>query len=129
MKVVVFGATGRTGVHVVTRSLGHGHDVTAFAHRQPMSLKHPRLTVLTGDVRDFVAVSAAVGGQHAVAFALSQADGAGADIHEAGIANVIHAMAADDVARLAAVSAAGVFARTDRRLSLGYRALIATTRP
>ena len=76
---------------------------------------------MTGDTRDFEAVSAAIAGQTGVAFALS-----GAGNHEPGIANVIHAMAEHDVRRLAAVSAVGTFARTDRTLSLAYRAMIAT---
>jgi putative NADH-flavin reductase len=77
-------------------------------------------------VRDFEAVSAAVAGQHAVAFAISQGSGSGPDIHEAGIANVVHAMAEHMVSKLAAVSAAGTFARKDKRLSFAYRTLVAT---
>lgn len=44
-----------------------------------------------------------------------------------GVGNVLHAMALHDVPMLAAVSAAGVFARKDPRLSLGFKATIATT--
>ena len=64
-------------------------------------------------------------GAGAVAFALSSGGGARAHLHDAGIANVVQAMAENDVSRLAAVSAAGTFARTDHRLSLAYRAWIA----
>jgi putative NADH-flavin reductase len=111
---------------VVERALGHGHEVTAFVHRTPMPEQDGELSVVHGDVRDLDAVRTAVLGQHAVAFALSQGSGAGADVHTAGIANVIQAMAENLVSRLAAVSAAGTFARTDKRLSLAYRALVAT---
>ncbi len=121
MKVVIFGAAGRTGRHVVERALGHGHAVTAFIHRTPLGLEHPDLTTVSGDTSDFDAVTAAVAGQTAVAFALS-----GAGNHEAGIANVIHAMAEQGARRLCAVSAAGTFARNDRMLPLGYRAMVAT---
>jgi len=124
--VIVFGAAGRTGRLVVERALGHGHDVTAFVHDTPLELTHPRLTVVTGDVREFADVEDAMAEQDAVAFVLSQGSG-DKGIHEAGIANVIHAMAACDVRRLAAVSAAGTFARTDKALSIAYRALIKTT--
>lgn len=126
MRVIVFGAAGRTGRLVVERALGHGHDVTAFVHDTPLELTHPRLTVVTGDVREFADVEDAMAEQDAVAFVLSQGSG-DKGIHEAGIANVIHAMAACDVRRLAAVSAAGTFARTDKALSIAYRALIKTT--
>jgi len=122
MKLVVFGAAGRTGRLIVERALGHGHAVTAFVHNKSLELEHPALARTTGDVRDFEAVSSAIEGHTGVAFALS-----GAGNLESGIANVIHAMAEHDVRRVAAVSAAGTFARNDRALSLGYRTLIATT--
>jgi putative NADH-flavin reductase len=121
MRLVVFGAAGRTGRHIVERALGHGHAVTAFVHRTQLGIEHPDLTTMTGDTEDFDAVSSAVAGHTGVAFALG-----GAGHHEPGIANVIHAMAVHDVRRLAAVSAAGTFARNDPNLSLYYRTLIAT---
>ncbi len=127
MKMVVFGAAGRTGRLVVERALGHGHEVTAFVHNTPLAVEDEALTVVRGDVRDSDAVRQAVIGHSAVAFALSQGSGAGADIHEAGIATVIEAMAECMVSRLAALSAAGTFARSDKKLPFGYRTLVATT--
>ncbi|NTU72471.1 MAG: NAD(P)H-binding protein [Coriobacteriia bacterium] len=121
MKLIVFGATGRTGRHVVEKALGHGHAVTAFTHSTPLAVSHANLSAVSGDARDFESVSAAVAGHTAVAFALS-----GAGNHEPAMANVIHAMAEHDVRRLSAVSAAGTFARNDKSLPLAYRALVAT---
>ena len=126
MRITVFGAAGKTGRLVVERALGHGHDVTAFVHNTPLAIEHPALTIVQGDIRDFDAVKSAVDFRQGVAFALSQGSTAGHDIHEAGIANVIHAMADTLVSKLAAVSAAGTFARKDKNLSVKYRALIAT---
>ena len=126
MRIVVFGAAGRTGRLIVERALGHGHEVTAVIHETMPDTPDPRLITVFGDVREFGAVEAAVTGQHAVAFALSHGADRGSGILEAGIANVVHAMAAQNVRRLAAVSAGGAFARTDKRLSLAFRALIAT---
>jgi putative NADH-flavin reductase len=127
MNVVVFGATGRIGRSIVMRAVGHGHAVRAFTHQTALEMEHVQLTSIVGDVRDFDAVESAITGCDAVAFALSQSTGSGPGIHEAGIANVVYAMAAENVARLAAVSAAGAFARGDRHLSVAYRALVATT--
>jgi len=121
MNLIVFGAAGRTGKHIVSRALGHGHAVTAFVHCTPLDIEHESLISVTGDVLDFDSVSAAMRGRTAVAFALS-----GAGNHEPGIANVIHAMAEHEVLRLSAVSAAGTFARGDKALSLAYRAMVAT---
>ncbi|HEY5541452.1 MAG TPA: NAD(P)H-binding protein [Coriobacteriia bacterium] len=125
MRLLVFGAAGRTGRLIVGKALGHGHEVTAFTHEPPPGPDHPRLKVAAGDVRDASSVRAAMGGHDAVAFALSTAS-SGTGVHEAGIANVIYAMAENQVPRLAAVSAAGTFDRTNSRLSLARRALIAT---
>jgi putative NADH-flavin reductase len=126
MRILVIGAAGRTGRQIVERALGHGHDVTALIHNTPLPIENEALNVVQGDVRDLDVVRRAVVGHSAVAFALSQGSGAGADIHEAGIATVIQAMAECMVSRLAAVSAAGTFARNDKKLPFGYRTLVAT---
>jgi len=127
MRIVIFGAAGRTGRLIVERALGHGHEVTAVIHATPIEAAHERLRQVHGDVSDFASVEAAVTGQQGVAFCVSHGGGGADDVLEVGIANVIHAMAANDVNRLAAVSAGGTFARKDKALSLAYRALIATT--
>jgi putative NADH-flavin reductase len=126
MRIAVFGAAGRTGRLAVTKALGHGHDVVAVLHTARLELEHAHLTKANGDVRDLDFVRGVVSGVDGVIFALSTGGGAGAGIHEAGIANVILAMAENRVDRLAAVSAAGTFARSDRRLSISYRAMVAT---
>jgi putative NADH-flavin reductase len=53
VKLLVIGATGRTGVEVVQQALARNHHVTAFV-RSPenISLKNERLTVLKGDAMD-----------------------------------------------------------------------------
>lgn len=125
MRIVVFGAAGRTGRLVAEKALGHGHGVVAFVHSTPLSLTSPRLTSVTGDVCDFAMVSRAVEGADGVAFTLSRGSSGGKDLHEAGVANVIHAMAEHGIAKLAVVSAAGTFDRKSRLLSLTYRTMVA----
>ena len=50
MKLTVFGASGRTGRHVVEQALGGGHEVTAFVRSaSKLSLTDDRLTVVEGD--------------------------------------------------------------------------------
>jgi putative NADH-flavin reductase len=67
MKLVIFGATGRTGVHLVKQALAAGHSVTALV-RTPakLTLQHERLTVLQGDAQDAAKVAQAVAGAEAV---------------------------------------------------------------
>lgn len=123
----MLGAAGRTGRLAVEQALGHGHDVRALVNRTPLEITHQRLETVSGDVLDFDAVDAAVAGCDAVACALGPGNGRASGVHEGGIANVVHAMAKHGVRKVAAISAAGAFARNDKRISLGFRALIATT--
>lgn len=52
MRIVVFGATGSTGRHVVDQSLFAGHDVTAVVRRPDQVAPRPRLVARAGDVLD-----------------------------------------------------------------------------
>ena len=51
MKLIVFGATGGTGQHLVKQALAQGHTVTAFV-RNPakFGVSHPGLRIVQGDV-------------------------------------------------------------------------------
>jgi NADPH:quinone reductase-like Zn-dependent oxidoreductase len=70
-RVLIVGATGGTGRHLVAQALERGHLVTALA-RDPSALRieHPRLRVVSGNVLDYASVEAAVRGQEAVVSAL-----------------------------------------------------------
>jgi D-arabinose 1-dehydrogenase-like Zn-dependent alcohol dehydrogenase len=53
MRLVIFGAGGRTGNHLVRQAVSMGHDVTAFVRRpNKLPLSHERLRVIIGDARD-----------------------------------------------------------------------------
>ena len=63
MKVLVFGATGRTGASVVEYALAAGHDVTAFVRNATKMVQtHERLTVVEGDISRWETVTAAMHG-------------------------------------------------------------------
>jgi putative NADH-flavin reductase len=64
MRLLVIGAAGRTGKHVLRQGIERGHQITAFA-RRPEAL--PELAgVHQGDAHDLEAVREAVRGQDAV---------------------------------------------------------------
>jgi len=67
MRLLVLGASGKTGREVVAQALSAGHEVTAFV-RDPsrLDLHHSRLTVATGDARDAKDLGRALRGQDAV---------------------------------------------------------------
>ncbi|MFJ1588452.1 NAD(P)-dependent oxidoreductase [Streptomyces sp. NPDC088197] len=68
MKLLVFGANGRTGRQLLAQGLAAGHEMTAFVRpRATPPEPRPRLRVATGEVTgDQDAVRAAVEGQDAV---------------------------------------------------------------
>lgn len=109
MRILVLGASGRTGRQVVEQALGHGHDVTAFV-RDPsrLGIEHERLRAIVGDATDAAAVQRAVEGQEAVISALGATESRPVHVYSDGIANTVRAMTARGVRRLVVISAGGV---------------------
>ncbi|HYM39203.1 MAG TPA: SDR family oxidoreductase [Thermoplasmata archaeon] len=104
----MFGATGRTGRHLLEQALAAGHDVTAFA-RDPgrVPVAHPRLSAVRGDVLRAASVEGAVQGQDAVLSALGTPARRPLPVLSEGIRNVLDAMEARDVRRIVVLSTAG----------------------
>lgn len=74
MKLLIFGATGGVGSHVLQQALDQGHDVTVFA-RTPSKVTEDRASVVQGDAFDRQAVAAAVVGQDVVISCLGSTQG------------------------------------------------------
>ena len=109
MKLVVFGATGKTGKEIVKQSLAQGCEVTAFV-RDPskMTLEHGDLKVIKGDIFEFTAVTQAIQGQDAVICSLGTSELGKTTVRSEGTANITKAMKENHVNRLVVVSAMGV---------------------
>jgi len=109
MKLVVFGATGKTGKEIVKQSLSQGYKVTAFV-RDPskMAVEHGDLKVVKGDIYELTAVTQAVQGQDAVICALGTSELGKTTVRSEGTANIIRAMKANHVNRLVVITAMGV---------------------
>jgi len=67
MKILILGSTGGTGQQLVLQSLEQNHEVTALA-RDPskLTIKHPMLTVIKGNVLDKDLLTQIVEGKDAV---------------------------------------------------------------
>lgn len=63
MKIVLLGATGRTGSRVLALLLGAGHEVTTLGRRSPAA---PAARHLVGDVMDPAMLDQALAGQEAL---------------------------------------------------------------
>lgn len=118
MKLSVFGATGRTGRHIVELALEEGHAVTAFVRDpQKVTWDATGLQLIQGDVRNSEQVKRAVKGADAVISALGPADNSEERVVTRGTENIIQAMREHDVERLVASCGAGVaFSQDDPNL-------------
>lgn len=106
---MVFGASGRTGRHLVRQALEEGHEVTAFV-RDParLGLDHARLRVVAGDVMDAARVEEAVADSEAVLSALGHTRTSAKDIQTVGTKNIVAAMHRHGVRRIVSLTGAGV---------------------
>ncbi|MFH1937279.1 MAG: SDR family oxidoreductase [Bacteroidota bacterium] len=108
MKIAVFGASGRTGILAVYQGLDKGHLVTAFSRNATnVTIAHPKITIIEGDVTDYEQVKQAVDGQEAILVALGMENKPIRTL-SIGTANIIRAMKETGVKRLIVVSSAGI---------------------
>jgi len=113
MKVLVIGATGRTGSIAVRRLLERGDEVTGMV-RRPNALRqrHERLREILGEARDAPSIQRAVVGHDAVLSALGPRSLRRAlrrdDLQEVYMRNLVAAMQNTGVKRLSNLSANGV---------------------
>jgi len=112
MKLLVLGATGRTGRELLAGALRQGHEVTALA-RDPsrLTVHDDRLRVCAGSAADPDTVDKAVAGQDAVLCALgptSARELVHSELMRASVSALLGAMERHGVRRLILLSALGV---------------------
>ena len=109
MNLLIFGATGGTGRHLVKQALAEGHTVTAFA-RNPAALeiRHSNLLAAQGDVTDYASVERALAGHEAVLSALGSPTLKRNTVLSDGTRHIIKAMGQAGVRRLVFESSIGV---------------------
>lgn len=111
MNILVFGATGGTGRHLVKQALDHGHTITAFVRKpEALPVGGERLRVVIGDAtRDHLKVTEAVRGQDVVISTLGRRNSFKSHhLIERSMQAIVPAMQCERVQRLILVSAFGV---------------------
>lgn len=110
MKILVFGASGKTGQHLLTQALEKGFTVTAFArHPEKIKIEHHKLKIIQGNVADYEKVEEAVKGHDAVLSALGATSPFKFDQDVVdGAANIVKAMQQTGVKRFIYLSFIGV---------------------
>jgi len=106
-KIVVFGATGKTGHQVVRYALEKGFNVTVMVRdKSRLSLKYHNLTIVKGNVLNKKDVEKVVKDQDIVVSSLGVKPGQ-EPVCRAGMENIIETMNKFKVKKLVAVSAYG----------------------
>jgi putative NADH-flavin reductase len=110
MKILIYGASGKTGHELVKQALERGHDVTAFV-RTPSKMKitHRHLKIFQGDIVNSRNVSESIKGHDVVFSTLGAASPFKYDSSVVdGMGNIIQAMEENNVMRFIYMSFVGI---------------------
>lgn len=127
MKIVVFGASGRTGLELLMQILARGHEVTAVV-RNPghFKLSYDRLKVVAGDALKPDSFDNALEGKDSVVSTLGVTGFLNSlqpmTFYRDSTAAIIDRMRANDVRRLVVVSSVGVI--HDSSTPIWYRTIV-----
>ena len=113
MQIIVFGATGKTGRHVVTAALKRGHQLSAFGRSvdrldTDLDISADGLQLCKGDVFDPESVRRAVAGHDGAIVCLGSNGLRDKTTLSNGTKTVVDAMVEHNADRLVVLSAAGV---------------------
>jgi uncharacterized protein YbjT (DUF2867 family) len=117
VKLLILGASGGTGRHLVQQALAAGHSVTAFVREAArVTVVHPALRVLVGDAMRPDSIGPIVGGHDAVLCTLgNKPEGTdrargqpGVPVSSVGTRHLIAAMKSAGVTRLVVQSSCSV---------------------
>jgi putative NADH-flavin reductase len=107
MKIIIFGASGKTGLLLLNQALQRGHSVTAFVRNpKKISLKHPHLNVVKGDIAEPLSVENAVKGHDIIINTLGVRYGEKEQICTISTRHILAAMTQYGIRRLIVLSGA-----------------------
>ncbi len=108
-RIVIFGATGRTGQELVTQALKDNYKVTAFVRSpEKLNVSDENLEVIQGDVLNLEDVCRAVENQDVVLCSIGMPASDKSMLRTKGTVNIIKAMEKQGVNRLICQSTLGV---------------------
>lgn len=106
MKIVVFGATGDTGIPLVKQLLLEGHEVTAIVRNpEKLGLAGKRLEIVKGDVLNPPTIAGKLTGKDAVLSVLGGNHRQPTTVYSEGAENIIREMEKAGVKRFVCLSA------------------------
>lgn len=109
MNIAIFGASGQSGAFIVQQALEKGFHVTAVVRSpEKITLKHPNLKVLKGDILSGAGLDQALAGQQVVISALGPTTLKATTVYSEGGKNILDAMRKNNVNRFICMTSAGV---------------------
>jgi len=128
MKLLLLGATGPTGRHLLAQTLDAGHGVTALVRNaSKLTITHPRLATVIGDATHAPILEEAARGKDAVLSALGAGNSLRADIASRAMTALIPALKAQGGSRIIVLSSFGVgesFKQASPMQKLAYATLL-----
>ncbi len=104
MRIVIFGAGGRTGNHLVRLAIALGHDVTAFVRKpNKLPLSHERMRVVVGDANDEFQVGRALQAAEAVITVIAPTKTAAEENHAHILHTILQSMERNHIKRIVAI--------------------------
>jgi putative NADH-flavin reductase len=119
MRLLIFGASGKTGLHLTQQALHKNYTVSAFVRNpQRFPIQHNNLQIIKGNVADYDTVFRAIRNQDAVISALGAKSPFQNDrLLIQGVEHIVNAMERNAVKRLVYLSFLGV---KEYRKELGF---------
>ena len=123
MRLLIAGASGRTGRLLVEHAIERGHEITALVRDAASVSAGERLRVVVGDVLEPATLPVAAAGQDAVVSLLAPRPRTNGRVYVEGTRNLADAAVDAGVRRFVVVSAEGAGVEP-RSLTLGYRMVL-----
>ncbi|MGQ8872197.1 NAD(P)-dependent oxidoreductase [Paenibacillus sp. TSA_86.1] len=119
MHILVLGATGRVGSHIVTYALQDGHQVTALVRApEKINTRHDRLTIIQGNVLESQDLLRAIQGTDVVISALNTD---GTTTLSESMPLLMDAMVHEGIQRIITVGTAGILQSRTEPAKLRYQ--------
>lgn len=107
MKIIIFGATGRTGLLLLNQALERGHTVTAFIRNpKKITMSHSHLKIVKGDIANAESVGYAVRGHDIIINTLGVRFGGKVQVCTISTSHILAAMKQYQIRRLIVLSGA-----------------------
>ena len=107
--ILVFGASGGTGLEVVEQALEAGHKVTAvLRHPDKFPIRHEQLRIIKGDVLNSITYENTFFGMDVVISCLGTRNREATVVYSQGVTNILQAMQKVGMDRIICLSAGAV---------------------